>query len=761
MGRLAGRRARVLLTVATIIALPLAALLGANLRGADGAPVLSLVLAVLVVHSLSIGPRSFPVTWYGMVLEATVARGVPLDPAVLVGAGVQAGLVVAFVLVLEHRFAHHGPVRKPIVMVEFGLIVGAGLPFALGLTSAVVGRLAGIDLLPGGLLHCAAAAGVGVLALTPGLRMLVKGQLRHIERSGLPTAAAAAAVSSAAVVALIWFVGESAESAIQVVTVPVLAIALLMGTVGYALVAGSTVLLVACTLAPLGTLQGMTVPTSSLVAWWVIGFVGLLLATDGDRRRAAAVEFRSFFERSAAPSLTVNTTDGTVLRANEAVGGLLARPAAELVGRPLHALLPDDESLRHELRRVRLGELDEVSAEFTLPGAQGGERWVRCMAVRVDLGGPQHDVVQVQFVDLTTERVRTISLERSNESLEQFGRRVTHDLKQPVSAVAAYASTLLEHGERMAPEMVHTMHERLAAAARRAVQQLDDTFAAAAARDPGRVDVRLHELVADVVGVMDLALGQSGATLATNLMRGHVHSDPASIRQILLNLLTNSLKYHQPGEAPRISISSRVRHAGVEVVVTDNGTGIPPDALTAVFSRGTRLAPHRADGRGHGLADSRDLAAALGGTLEAEPWPDGARFVLWLPDPAAADAQTPTRVLVVTDAETARTQVQQRLGRRSSLHLVGTASSVGEAVVAARDTRPDVVLLDQGIVAAAGVDGVVEIARAHRDARLVLLVGEDRADVDDAALRAAGAVRTVDLRMDDDDLAGGLLGSAV
>lgn len=761
MGRLTDSRARWQLHVATVLLLPLVALLGANLRAASGLPALTFTVAVVIAYLMSIGPRGFPVAWWGLALEATVTRGAPpLDPAVLAITAVQAACVVGLVLLLEVRFAHHGPVREPIVMVEFGLIAAAGVPLVLGAVVAAADVLLADDLFTGSLLHCAAAAGVGVLAVTPGLRMIVKGQVAEVDRTRFPSALAAAGVSTVAVLAAVWSLGESAALAMQLLAVPLLALALLMGTIGYALATGAMVVGICVPLALSGVTESLKVSTTSLVSWWVVGFIGLLLATDGDRRRAIATEFRSFFMRSATPSLTVNTTDGRVLRANDAVASLFGTPADEVVGRRLGALLPEGDELHARLRQVRLGEVDEVHAELALAQPDGEERWVRCNAVRVDLGGPQHDVVQVQFVDLTSERTRATSLERTNESLEQFGRRVTHDLKQPVSAVAAYASTLLEHGERMEADMVRTMHERLAAAARRAVQQLDDTFAAAAARDPGRVDVRLHELVADVVGVVDLALNETGATVSTNLMRGHVQSEPASIRQILLNLLTNSLKYHRPGRAPRITVVSRVRGAGVELTVTDNGAGIPADALEEVFTRGVRLAPEQADGRGHGLADSRDLAAALGGTLRAEPWPDGARFVLWLPDPAAADAQTATRVLVVADGDETPEALQRRLGHRSSLRLVGAVATIGDAVAAAQDTRPDVILLDRALMDAHGMDGVVEIARAHRDARIVLLLGGPTELEHDVA-RATGAVRAVDLEMDDDALAGGLLGSPV
>ena len=757
MGRSTSRRARGTITAATLVALPLAALLGARLGLGDGAPVVTLTLGVLVAHLLSVGPRGAPVAWYGLVVHGLLVGGAPLGAALLATAACQTAVVVGGVRLLEARFAQHGPLRRPIVMVEFSVVAAAAIPLGVEAVWRWVGGALGIDLGPGTLLHCTAAAGIGVLGVTPGLRMLVTGHARLLDRSRLPAASGAVFVSTLAVLAVVLFVDENASDAAQLMVVPVLALAMLAGTSAYALANLAMLLAVTVTLAATDALAAATASTTALVSWWVIGSLGLLLAADGDRRRAIATEFRSFFLRSATPSLTVHTRDGRVLRANEAMAALLGTSTSALVGRPVDDLLPDDAALRARLAAVRDGTTAELHTEFALALHDGTERWVRCIALRVDLGEPRYDVVQVQFVDLTPERDRTASLQRTNESLEQFGRRVSHDLKQPVTAVAAYASTLLEHGRQLDAEMLTTMHERLAGAARRAVQQLDDTFAAAAARDPGWTDVRLHELVADVVGVLDLTLDEAGATVATNLLRGHVHTHAASVRQVVLNLVANSVKYARPGVAPRISITSRVRGAGVELVVTDNGHGIPVPSLERVFDRGVRLLPGEADGLGHGLADSRALAESLGGTLQAEPWPDGARFVLWLPDPAAADAQTPVRVLVAAAGDEAAAQLQRRLAARSAIRLVGTAATLAEAIAAAADTAPDVVVLGRGLAEAVGREGVAELARAHRDARLVLL--EDDRAVAAPAADSVGAVRSVELRMQDDALVAGVVGS--
>ena len=756
MGRLATARARGWLTIVYLVVAPLAALVSAGLETSSGVPAFSLTLAVAMAYLLSVGPRGYPAVVGAWLAHSLLVDGA--DPSLaLVGVVLgEAAIVTAGARLVELRFASLGRNRRPRVVVEFALLAAGLVPVLLYLFKGTVVGFVGVERTVEGFVAHMLVDSIGVLGVTPGLRMLIMRQRVRAQPSEWVAVVAATGATVLAMLATAAIGGVASLQSAQVVLFPVLVVAVVLGTAGYATALALTAFAVLVPLSVLGVMAEVPVSAADTASWWVGLFAGLLLATVGDARRATLQQFQSFFDRSAAPSLTASMEDGTILRANEAASELFGRRQDALVGSPLLSLLSDpDASAR--LGEVVAGDEDEVAIEFRLVDDRGEERWVRCSAARVGLGGPQEDVLQVQFVDLTTEHDRATSLERTNDSLEQFGRRITHDLKQPVSAVAAYAATLVEHGQRMAPDMVRTMHERLADAARRAVQQLDDTYAAAAARDPGRVDVRLHELVADVVGVVDLALDEARATVSTNIMRAHVHSEPAVIRQILLNLVTNSLKYRRPDEAPRIHVASRARGAGVELVVTDNGGGIPPDALEEVFDRGVRLTPDQADGRGHGLTDSRELARSLGGTLTAEPWPDGARFVLWLPDPAAADAQSPTRVLVVAGREEARQQLRARLGHRSSVRFVGAVATVGDAVAEARDTRPDVILLDGRL---AREEAVVEIARAHRDARIVLL-RDDEVDVGAADARSVGAVRTVDLTMSDDGLASGLVGSPV
>jgi signal transduction histidine kinase len=112
-----------------------------------------------------------------------------------------------------------------------------------------------------------------------------------------------------------------------------------------------------------------------------------------------------------------------------------------------------------------------------------------------------------------------------------------------------------------------------------------------------------------------------------------VHADPERVRQILLNLLTNAIKFTPSGgsievfcEADPVCLMMRVR---------DTGIGVPPDKLDTIFEPFVQLDRHQAHGRagaGLGLAISRDLARAMKGELEVESQTgEGSTFTLSLP----------------------------------------------------------------------------------------------------------------------------------
>jgi signal transduction histidine kinase len=108
-----------------------------------------------------------------------------------------------------------------------------------------------------------------------------------------------------------------------------------------------------------------------------------------------------------------------------------------------------------------------------------------------------------------------------------------------------------------------------------------------------------------------------------------VQSDPARVRQVLSNLVSNAVKYTDRG---RVTVRVLADGTRAAIEVADTGTGIPADRHPLVFQEFVRLDPHAAPGAGVGLAISQRIVQALGGeiTLTSEAG-QGSRFAVWLP----------------------------------------------------------------------------------------------------------------------------------
>jgi CheY-like chemotaxis protein len=186
-----------------------------------------------------------------------------------------------------------------------------------------------------------------------------------------------------------------------------------------------------------------------------------------------------------------------------------------------------------------------------------------------------------------------------------------------------------------------------------------------------------------------------------------VLADRQRLAQVLLNLLSNALKYNRP--RGRVSIRCADGATGrFRISVTDTGFGIPEDKLRLLFQPFERLGQTEIEGTGLGLALSKGLAEAMGGTLGVETKMDeGSTFWIELaethapalvvtplqlarPVPAADVAGT---VLYIEDNAANVKLVERLLARRPRVQLM-SASTGAEGLRRARAERPGLVLLD-------------------------------------------------------------------
>ena len=233
--------------------------------------------------------------------------------------------------------------------------------------------------------------------------------------------------------------------------------------------------------------------------------------------------------------------------------------------------------------------------------------------------------------DSTARLQAAWELARSNADLDAFAHVVAHDLAAPLASILGNAELLTSavRGEE---------GRRGLAAIRRGARRMADlidgvlTYSRATAHTGTALPVDPLPIVREVVADLDAA-----ASVQVAEMFPLVAVEPVQLRPLLQNLITNALKFARPGLPPRAQVNATTKDAMVEIVVADNGIGIPADVRPQVFALFQRL-PATADrpGSGIGLATCARIIERYGGHIWVEDSPlGGAAIHFTLARPAA------------------------------------------------------------------------------------------------------------------------------
>jgi signal transduction histidine kinase len=252
---------------------------------------------------------------------------------------------------------------------------------------------------------------------------------------------------------------------------------------------------------------------------------------------------------------------------------------------------------------------------------------------------------------------------RANRVKNEFLAAVSHELRTPLNAIVGFADLLRDgaYGE-LAPRQISPV-QRIEASAnhlRHLVDQMLDLAKMAAGRlEVHREILDVRPFVLEVASEMESLVAERGLSLQLSVGASlpRLRTDPAHLRQILVNLLGNAVKYTPKGtvavkaavaEAPPIQAergAGRAAGRWMAVQVADTGIGIAAADQARIFEEFEQVnAGSRGDsmrrGTGLGLPISRRLARLLGGDITLESAPGaGSTFTLWLPiDPADAAA---------------------------------------------------------------------------------------------------------------------------
>ena len=271
----------------------------------------------------------------------------------------------------------------------------------------------------------------------------------------------------------------------------------------------------------------------------------------------------------------------------------------------------------------------------------------------------QHQQLHEQAAELEERgealRALNASLERRTEELEaqrsaadeanaaksNFLAVMSHELRTPLNAIAGYAELLDMEVHGPITEAQHEALGRIRRSQRHLLRLVNDVLNLSRI-EAGRVDytverVSVAALVTSVTPMIEPQLAARELTLSVVVPPElHAMADRDKLQQILLNLLTNAVKFTTPGGRISVEASETGGNTPVAIVrVTDTGIGIPPEMLERVFEPFIQVDASRTratEGTGLGLAISRDLARGMGGDLAAtSAMGVGSTFILTLP----------------------------------------------------------------------------------------------------------------------------------
>jgi PAS domain S-box-containing protein len=344
-------------------------------------------------------------------------------------------------------------------------------------------------------------------------------------------------------------------------------------------------------------------------------------------------------------------------------------------------------------------------------------------------------------VDITERKLAQEALtaakdeaERANRAKSRFMSMMSHELRTPMNAILGFSQLLMSDSAHPLTADQRQYADEILRGGRHLLRLINDVL------DLGRIEsgrlamavapVALLPLVEECLALMAPLAQQRPVRLQwvdRDALDCHVRADPLRLKQVLLNLLGNAIKYNRSDG--QVTVQAKACDQRVEVRVIDTGIGLTDDQRQRLFVAFERLSARQSgvEGTGIGLALSRQLMLAMGGEIGADSVLDvGSTFWIRLPrasdgtadkpQPAATVAPLPPAarrrpVLYVEDNPVNALLMRAMLARLPDIQLE-CADDPLQAIELARTLRPQLLMLD---VELPGIDGLELLRRLRAD----------------------------------------------
>jgi PAS domain S-box-containing protein len=435
------------------------------------------------------------------------------------------------------------------------------------------------------------------------------------------------------------------------------------------------------------------------------------------------------------------------VRFNKAGEELLGHPREELMGKNDYDFFPRDEADfftqkdREVLQARKLVDIPEEPVE-----TKHGTRTLHTKKIPIlDTEGMPRFLLGISE-DITERKVAEQRLhqakeeaERANRAKDDFLSRISHELRTPLNAILGFGQ-LLEMGSLDADQADSV--KQILRGGRHLLGLIDEVL------DISRISsgqlsisqeaVPVAAAITEAVALVRPIAAERGIEFREEAVNGaHVLADRQRLKQVLLNLLSNGVKYNRPGGSVSISLEE-VPGGRLRINVADTGPGISPQVMQRLFQPFDRLGAESSgvEGTGLGLALSKGLMDAMGGSLTAESVVGtGSVFSIELgraespvesyeggTEPAgdSVPAERIRTILYIEDNTSNLELVNRILAPHPGLRLISTMQG-SQGIELARDHQPDVILLDLHLPDMSGED-VLRILRDNPGMRQTPIV---------------------------------------
>ena len=240
---------------------------------------------------------------------------------------------------------------------------------------------------------------------------------------------------------------------------------------------------------------------------------------------------------------------------------------------------------------------------------------------------------------------RTAELSAINQQMQTFCYSMSHDLKAPLRGIQSFSQILQQdHAKEFKPEAKQCLG-KIGESARKMNRLLDDLleYSRVSTVDLPLSPVQVSRVVDEAIGLLGAEIGRRSASIQADADLGEVLGHEATLIQVMLNLLSNAVRYGKPDAPPMIKVSKTVRGDRLRISVTDNGIGISPKYHQKIFQIFERVpTASTADCTGVGLAIVAKAIERLGGAVGVDSEP-GAGSTFWF---ELEQAPSPVRVTV-------------------------------------------------------------------------------------------------------------------